>query len=133
MNTEIEEGNKLIAAFMGYKYFKSPYGGCGLCKDEKDMSTWLAVSNAIYNSSWDWLMPVVEKIESNPKCFLNISGNECNVIIHSEYEGYEPLFEWCENNSRKIDAVWITVLEFIKWHNQKEKHNITFPDEMVNK
>lgn len=78
---QILEGNKLIAEFMGYKYFvhnniaaknsinqlgwsksgiKNPkrYGEIGdtyLCRSHNQLR--------FYNS-WDWLMPVVEKIES---------------------------------------------------------------------
>jgi hypothetical protein len=78
-----------------------------------------------YDLDWNSIMPVVEKIEDSYKlCFLNISGKECNIIIHSEDGINEPLFEWCENNSSKIDAVWIVVIEFIKWHNSKQVNNI---------
>ena len=41
--------NKLIAEFMGV--------------DQVDIDTWLETnSNLKYHTSWDWLMPVVEKV-----------------------------------------------------------------------
>jgi len=85
----VEDGNRLIAEFMGYKYFQSSYRGWGFCKDEKDMSTWLHSNNILYHSSWDWLMPVIEKIESlwlghsQPRC--KIEGTYCQIADNGGY------------------------------------------------
>lgn len=70
-----------------------------------------------YRSSWEWLMPVVEKIEnlefSRGVYLVRIEGNYCSISIHDETE-------WliCESDltTSKIDAVWQTVVKFIQNH-----------------
>lgn len=60
---EILEGNKLIAEFMGGKYY--PNGGWS----EWQFPDGGKPSILYYNSSWDWIMPVVDKImmmQNNP-------------------------------------------------------------------
>ena len=54
---EIIEGNKLIAEFMGIKIIQSRYG----CNHPLVTCPYPDYSNLKYHSSWDWLMPVVEK------------------------------------------------------------------------
>ncbi len=66
--------NKLIAEFMGYENLGTltkpmyEYGESGGCRSLEDL--W-------YHESWNWLMPVIEKIESLGKGF-----------IHKEYRRY---------------------------------------------
>ena len=79
----MEKTNKLIAEFMGLnkKEFKS-----GLINyyhidyhdyDNKYHWTWYEADELSYDASWDWLMPVVQKIEQNcegvPQELLNVS------------------------------------------------------------
>lgn len=64
-----------------------------------------------FNSSWDWLIPVVEKIESlgfrieivKHICRLKINDN-INIVF--------------SENMTKIESVYFTVIEFIKWYNE---------------
>ena len=50
------KNNKLIAEFMGYDI---------ITEAEKDkFPTVLTTKDVKYHSSWDWLMPVVEKIDN---------------------------------------------------------------------
>ena len=149
---EIIEGNKLIAEFMGGENhpFLIPY-----IPEPDDI--WFSVENhpeerhpdngsmwklneLKYHSSWDWLMPVVEKIES-----LNIRNNgydfpkvkflgDCvEIFTYATYrgttfywKGYMGLDGKCYNHlsnqkNSKIEAVWYAVVEFIKWYNQWKK------------
>ena len=58
--------NKLIAEFMGYKFYNNlpqQRNGYQLPK-HKGTAIYLAYeeSELQYNTSWDWLMPVVDKI-----------------------------------------------------------------------
>ena len=57
-----------------------------------------------YHSSWDWLMPVVEKIESSKReeDEFDIFGN-CVQVGDNEFVG-----------KTKIEAVYMAVVEFIK-------------------
>ncbi len=113
---EILENNKLIAEFMGCKQVDDSY--------EIDCLPFAGHINSNgyglhYNSSWDWLMPVVEKIEnieiSEFKPFaVNIECAECTI---KDYRGMTDSVSYCEN-STKIEATWLAVVEFIKWYNQ---------------
>ena len=111
--TEIIEGNKLIAGFMGWTkrgcdylyprefyYLYQPYniyefegGQYNYEEDETGLK---------FNSSWDWLMPVVEKIYNT-----GISGG---IVAGLR----ESLF------NVNIEQVHKCVIEFIQWHNNRQ-------------
>lgn len=121
MNTT--ENNRLIAEFMGF----------GL--DEKEGLHWIdtdekfghETSELKYDSSWDWLMPVVEKIEKTEIegdfPVVTISQGLCeaenvggfNMWLREERNLY-PYFQ-----GTKIEATYQFVVEFIKWYNQQKK------------
>ena len=103
MTQEEIEGNKLIADFMGlwkgidcYEYSKD------VCYGFKDLK---------YHSSWEWLMPVVEKIEKIKGVRIFIKGNRCEIFNYG-FEMGSPLSVY------KIESVWLAVVAFIKWYNQ---------------
>ena len=77
------ENNKLIAEFMGYIY-------------EDDI---LVPEEPQYHTSWDWLMPVIQKIEEEcggvPKQLLDVSFYD------------------------EIGDVYQAVVEFIKQYNNE--------------
>ena len=107
MNTT--KGNKIIAEFMGLwesevGYLYNPQFEAGFKPEELK-----------YHSSWDWLMPVVEKIESLGYCFRI----ESNDIFIMDNETSMELIVADDNNS-KIDGVWWSCVEFIKWYNQNK-------------
>ena len=126
--------NELIAEFMGYVYY--PYKaeekgylhgwtkpdmnrkfGAVLYKQDR-FNKYLArtTSDLKYHTSWDWLMPVVEKIES-----LRI----VDLIIKKE----SVTFIWIDNpdkwirrqiiidNDTRLSILYKAVVEFIKWCN----------------
>jgi hypothetical protein len=117
MNT-IEQ-NKLIAEFMGARKKKNAYfydgilfpTGWNTCRPE----------NMKYHSSWDWLMPVVEKIEGMDDfegdfdCHFEILRDGCLILA---WHG-ETLFENYEKT--KIQATYNTVVQFIEWHNSQNQ------------
>ena len=111
-----EQGNKLIAEFMEFNindgFVVTDYNDEFL-RDKK--GTWEDVK---YHSSWDWLMPVVEKIESL-SCNVNIINKYCQII---RFEGGAPRFQKSITDSQtKIENTWLAVVEFIKWYNQTKK------------
>jgi hypothetical protein len=109
------ENNKLIAQFMGARI-----GGTGVVHfpdgnkyhiDYKKLPT----KGVYYHSDWNWLMPVVQKIE-NLGYNVNISGITCSV---SRLLEKETIVQWvCGNRNDKIGLVYKTVVEFINWYNE---------------
>jgi hypothetical protein len=110
----IIEGNKLIAEFMGVTYYQNMEITADLVQ---------------YHSSWDWLMPVVEKIES----LTNAAGVRFSTGIEGRYINYEerPYAHCCfvisnqhtvvkAAKETKIEAVWEIVIQFIEWYNQSK-------------
>jgi len=124
---EILEGNKLIAEFMGYT--KEQYTVEGSSK-EYDVWTnnlickgcYYDLFDLKYHSSWDWLMPVVEKIQYDLGHFVTIERN--STLIHeSKFDSkiINPPFGYGEQESF-IQITYKAVVEFIKWYN-KETNN----------
>ena len=82
-----------------------------------------------YHQSWDWLMPVVDKIESldmnKEKYILESIGNQAEFILYgSNPKGSyhnEPTFDDYEEDD-KFTAIYMAVVRFIHWNNKnKEK------------
>ena len=103
-NKEIIEGNKLVAEFDGWvidnsfpdkdrTYIKN--GGIELDTTFK------------YHTSWDWLMPVVQKI-----CKLHRPSKEYFLI--------EKLYQSCFDNTPI--KTYKAVVEFIKWYNENKNN-----------
>lgn len=115
---EISEGNIMIAEFIGvdlnfsdkvYKQSKSTL------KDIIDNR--YKTNGLLFNESWDWLMPVVAKIESL-KVTFSIIGMFSQVIV---WEGSEIVFAKTYGGLEvpKIEAVYLCVVAFIDWVNSK--------------
>ena len=91
----MQENNKLIAEFMGMTNHHN---------DKSMMITKTSQGNEVipidsleYNSSWDWIMPVVQKIEQYcdgvPQQMLNIS-------LYSDIkEVYKAVIEFIKNQN----------------------------------
>lgn len=110
------EGNKLIAEFMGWKHLPADkfvkFARFEIGEEGEQMS------NPKYHSSWDWLMPVVEKIETDASQEtghneIHITENTC-VIFRMSY--IKPEFKNIDSKS-KITAVWKTVVQYTQWYN----------------
>jgi len=104
-----QEGNKLIAEFMGWTEFPG-----NMIKEKLGVAP-IRVDGLKFHTSWDCLMTVVEKIENleagRGVYLVRIEGNYCSISIHDETE-------WliCESDlaRTRIDAVWQTVIKFIQ-------------------
>ena len=120
MNTDIEtikENNKLIAEFMGYNVKNNK------CYSPKYNDG--TISPMQFHKSWDWLIPVVKKIESlgyvfsiqgakaevgemlsKPKCFISddkfSSTYDAAIYIIKEYNK-EYIKEYRKNNKVKLN------------------------------
>jgi hypothetical protein len=119
MNTT--ENNKLIADFMELKpIFISP-DFYGIQKDHvhitgknTDFVMFEFSKSAKYHSDWNWLMEVVEKIES-----LNYTVSIRNHICRIEMLLLEDIV--ISEDIPKIQAVYNTCVEFIKWYSADKK------------
>jgi len=101
--------NKLIAEWMGLSHCSEgwitiPYHGREEVAEEE------IVDKLQYHTSWDWLMPVVEKCTQIG--FIDTDSDWDNPM----YELWERLF--CDNIGQflgnHIDEVYNSVVEFIK-------------------
>lgn len=107
-NTTIEN-NKLIAQFMGKDVLYETH-------IHHETTSKTKVTKMQYHLSWDWLMPVVEKIES---CFdgsvsVTIDGDDVNIEYSMTYR--HNVFGYT-----KLESTYKAVVEFIEWYNQQNK------------
>ena len=106
MNTTTEEKNRVIAAFMELEdapdYIKHDFGRDDVYFIEGEYS----YSNAKYDTSYDWIMPVV---------------NKCLAICHAEM-----LNEWEESFtdaflSMSIDRLHDEAFKFALWYKENSQ------------
>jgi len=110
--------NILIAKFMGWTWSKEGNGKTYLMNprlkpEEIIYST--RPEQLLFHKSWDWLMPVVEKIWS-------IIGNR-ESIFYFQFYNFSELISASHDNigkDHKYDC-WLAVVKFIKWYNKQKK------------
>lgn len=133
---EIIEGNKLIADFMKFTpWFDSGeyigYRELDVDKYSTYQDGWghrphaCVFSELRFHSSWDWLMPVVEKIESLN--FTDSDGEEYSFDVTIRYgdvtiedeDSTRKNFHIHKHGTdgNKLNAVYEAVIEFIEWYN----------------
>lgn len=120
--SKIVEGNILIAVFMDWCIDNSfPDKG----RVYRNGNSLELDTTFKFHTSWDWLMPVIEKIESlgivvtiSNGFHLKMLGNaqfyKCKT--HSYKDTKEVLYGERFGDT-KIHAAWQAVVEFIEWHN----------------
>lgn len=113
------KSNKLIAEFMELptEVFKS--GKVNYCKvnyyfREFNSGTWYEEHELSYNVSWDWLMPVVEKIES----LTDSNGNAYRFTIDMCNAQIEGTTIDVIGGAYKLDTTYKAVVEFINKYNK---------------
>lgn len=102
----LEQGNRLIAEFLGWHL------------DPK--------RSLKYHSSWDWLMPVVEKIADIPmEGFINEETEDGGYAYPITFGMRTEIGEWMvrfrghglHQADTLIQAAWLAVVDFIQWRN----------------
>ena len=133
----METDNILIAKFMGEKLpyinnqgrFEYMVEGAGLISstNAEDLYRFLRYN---YNTDWNRLMEVVEKIESLG--YRTLTENECFMITKSKLssfdvrskDDYNTIFsdnyEINHCGGRKKENVYNACVEFIKWYNENK-------------
>ena len=84
--------NKLIAEFMELPTEVSKAGLLNYYHREYNSGTWYEEHELSYHVSWDWLMPVVEKIysiDADVDFFKNISLEDTYQAVIEFIESYE--------------------------------------------
>lgn len=119
--------NRLIGEFMGWNYSKS--GNTARMNAKDPRSSPYRLKDIQFDTSWNWLMPVVEKIESIEEKddnriitkWVHILGKGCIIEID---KGFTPDIIVCSefnNPMSKIEATYLAVIEFIKLYNKNKK------------
>lgn len=125
---KIMTDNKLIAEFMGAvgtpKYNPTHWDiyitGClDVDSDNENAKHFYTPEEMEYHTSWDWLMPVVDKIESfedeNRCAKYNVNMLQCWVeIINNDTS--EEIVE--AEGINKLQATYHAIVEFIKHINK---------------
>jgi hypothetical protein len=123
---EIINGNKLIAEFMGSRFYDSPTTDGRIFFNIPILSTGgkYLVLNGIqelnemmFHSSFDWLMPVVDKIESvgyEVTFCRKIKNNKCTCLIYAINRHF------IADSDSKIESVYLAVIDFINWYNNQK-------------
>jgi len=111
---ETKKGNKLIAEFEHRKFF-------GNLIDKFGEGTFNELPEMNYHTSWDWLMPVVEKIEKDFDFAFNIFKNE-TWIADEEYRNTAKGWNRQVKTDSKINSVYQSVIQFINWYNTQTPH-----------
>jgi hypothetical protein len=123
-----EESNKLIAEFMGYKLARCNNGlawdiGKSLPSHKHlfPIQGVLHTGNELnFHTSWDWLMPVIDKIESLGYCYDRV---DADVFINkqSSLGGGNIIPNPMDHNTMTmLEKTYCVVIEFIKWYNQQK-------------
>jgi len=117
----MKENNRLIANFMGwdesmsghypvdYNTPKGPYVG------DKPLE--------MYHKSWDWLIPVVEKIENLEDYRFDITIRQETITILDKNNNKEIYCFFGEGES-KLEIVYGAVIEFIQWYNKQNEEKM---------
>jgi hypothetical protein len=123
----IVENNKLIAEFMGGKYKNTSImyldkneiwlPNEGICRyDTLELGKGKLLH---YNDAWNWLIPVVEKIENLPYISqFDITKTRVYIAFKLKYDRDSIIQEY--QGKPKIEAAYKAVVEFIKWYNQNK-------------
>ena len=131
---DIKEGNKLIAEFMGHSlsggiWYMPDYSHYAYKGTHSFKIDCFKTEQLSYNSSWDWLMPVVERIEtisiyqaeqygSFPVsfAFLKVLNNYVVIVSCAALKFNQIKME----NAIRLTATHEAVIEFIKWYNKNK-------------
>jgi len=141
ISVDIISGNKVIAEFMGYRFYdkqtdpiwpgwrkewkkewenkkRNIDDDVFLCKRHRDLK---------YHSSYDWLMPVVQRIE-DLGYYVKVSGFSGSTDLEISEKGL-GLNLICQNfigvsgAESKIDVIWLGVVDFIRYYKKQLRVN----------
>jgi hypothetical protein len=126
--TEQKTDNELIAEFMDTPVYQTYADVQAVPID--DLKPYFLADQIKYDTSWDWLMPVVEKIQepeisADAKRILRepaevtIFYKNCQIEYSDDDNEYSPPNG--VKGETKIEAVYKAVVDFIKWYNSQKQ------------
>ena len=115
---EIREANNLIAEFMGYKNTTPTDKDFNIYENKEGHK--IETMSMRYHDSWEWLMPVIEKIESIKGLTVHIISRHTSILKdgspnfgHAVVDSIDKKFiRYFGDN--KIDGTHAAVSEFAK-------------------
>lgn len=139
------EENKLIAEFLGWEYSPNVYDVWTPdwnCPFSNKIPTTCPYTEGLYfNESWDWLMPVVDKIEKEifdhlleikdeSEFYYKTDWGKFQWSTHKPYNSLiyitvdeQDVLIISHNANTRIESVWLTVIDYINWKNKNESRS----------
>lgn len=106
---EVNESNKMIALFMGFKTWRTDSGGI-IAEDELAFAGNIQFMKCFqYQSDWNLLLRVVHKIAELEKQHMDCSYHFGKVLLL-------PI-------TTPIEVAYAAIAEFINWYNTKKTDN----------
>jgi len=105
----METNNKLLAEFLGYKPNTNGVYPIFCINEGKGWH----LETMKFNYDWNWLMQVVDKIESLG-VVVEIRENVCYIET-------TPTDYYSELEETKIQATYNACVRFVKWYNEQNK------------
>ena len=119
----VEESNKLIAEFMGLKTITLEKFRDILRQNREDGMIHTGNSHVIedleYHTSWDLLMPVVEKINTIDEYKFTVCINYHYTNITETNGKCKEIVDECGYTT--INGTYKAVVQFIKWYNENKE------------
>lgn len=118
------ENNKLIAEFLSIKLH--PCETIEKLKflpiEERGLYNGYFIEDLKYHEDWNWLMEVVEKIESIEYGIyqVDILQEGCKILKRCRLF-IDKRVGKLESDTTKIESVYLACVEFIKWYNNQNK------------
>ena len=109
------EDDKIIAKFMELRIDSFPDKSDWWFVDLNDLeSIYHNKNESLFSSDWNWLMPVVEKIETD-----NYGFKMCRKVVEVYYDNTKVIILKTKEKTR-IESLYKAVVEFIKWYNEQK-------------
>ena len=128
----MEENNRIIAEFMGYTLNENNEYPIEYITVQGHWDT-CPIQDLNYHESWDWLIPVVEKIESIRDSYhgrfgVYISSNSC-TIQSTNFRPDKPISNpphYYDNLvlNNKIESTYYSIINFINFYNKRKEEEI---------
>ena len=118
-NEYIIEGNKLILGFEGYEHISDDpetyHEGYYYKKGEGTEH----IADCLFHESWDWLIPIIDKIRKDSKVIDFKISFSFNITVKILYNNKWHFYE----SNDIIEAPYVAVIDYIKWYNNEQVNN----------